>query len=605
MSENNPKISIIIPIYNVEKYIDNCLSSLTNQTLKELEFICIDDGSTDNSYAILEKYAANDKRFVLIRQENKGQGNARNKGLEIAKGDYIGFVDSDDWVDLDYFEKLYMNAQKYNSDIAVASVLKHKKKYQKYNVYYKKIRYSDKLQERIKLCCDNKKNFFNCWNKLCKASVIKNNNIRFPEGMILEDVLFAIKILFYANKVVTVPNIKYHYVQNPNSTINSKDNKAKQKIDYEKAYTDLIEFAKENNIKLPERCNYVKSYKKMGIFKIYKGPYQIKYTLLGIIPLFKKSLEIKKVKILHFTNNRIILNIFGVKFSFLKKTSVSERENYSKFYNSFSSAKDIPKADGALRLFQEATLQLLIEFKELCNENDLTFWLDYGTLLGAVRHKGYIPWDDDVDISMMRDDYEKLIAIFENKTHNFQNLDLVICSNGKNRCFIKLISKKCKKIFIDIFPYDYYHKSLNDTEKKNLSNLITRINTFNKFSFHKNISKTRLKLKNDTKNFILKNKIADKINKPAIFMGVDFPHGCINRVYDYETIFPLKEIVFENTNFLAPNVDKKVLTNLYGNYQIIPKNVYPRHIACCNMTEEEIASLKNYINNRRNHYEIE
>lgn len=291
MSEINPKVSIIIPIYNVETYIKDCLTSLTNQTLREIEFICINDGSTDNSLAILEKFAENDKRFVIINQENKGQGAARNTGIELAKGEYIGFVDSDDWVDSDYFKKLYDTAKKYSSDIAVASVLKHKKKYRKYNVFYKKIKFSDKLQDRIKLCYDNKKNFFNCWNKLCKASVIKNNNIKFPEGMIFEDVLFAIKILFYANRVVTVPNIKYHYIQNPNSTINSKDNKEKQKIDHEKAYKDLIEFAYENNIKLPERCNYIQSYKKFGIFKIYKGIYKTKFTLFGLIPLLTIKTE--------------------------------------------------------------------------------------------------------------------------------------------------------------------------------------------------------------------------------------------------------------------------------------------------------------------------
>lgn len=137
--EKTIKVSIIVPVYNVEKYIRCCLDSLVNQTMSNIEIICINDGSTDNSLEILEEYAKKDDRIKIINQENKKQGAARNRGIEIAQGEFIGFVDSDDWVDLDYFEKLYTTALEYQSDVAVASVLKHKKNYQKYNVYYKNI----------------------------------------------------------------------------------------------------------------------------------------------------------------------------------------------------------------------------------------------------------------------------------------------------------------------------------------------------------------------------------------------------------------------------------------------------------------------------------
>ena len=116
------KISIIIPVYNTEKYLKKCLDSIINQTLKSLEIICIDDCSTDNSLNILKEYQLKDKRIKIIEQkENKGQGVARNLGLNIAEGEYIGFIDSDDWVDLNFFEKLYFAAKKYNSDVALAA----------------------------------------------------------------------------------------------------------------------------------------------------------------------------------------------------------------------------------------------------------------------------------------------------------------------------------------------------------------------------------------------------------------------------------------------------------------------------------------------------
>lgn len=93
-----PKISIIIPVYNAEKYLYDCLDSLINQTLKNTEIICIDDGSTDNSYEILCEYAAKDNRFIILQQENKGAGAARNKGMEIAKGEFLAFLDADDFL---------------------------------------------------------------------------------------------------------------------------------------------------------------------------------------------------------------------------------------------------------------------------------------------------------------------------------------------------------------------------------------------------------------------------------------------------------------------------------------------------------------------------
>lgn len=108
---NYPKVSIIVPVYNVEKYLSKCLNSLINQTLREIEILCVDDGSTDNSAKILENFVQKDCRVKVFSQKNSGQSVARNVAIEHASGEYLGFVDSDDWVDLDYFEKLYSAAK--------------------------------------------------------------------------------------------------------------------------------------------------------------------------------------------------------------------------------------------------------------------------------------------------------------------------------------------------------------------------------------------------------------------------------------------------------------------------------------------------------------
>lgn len=119
-----PKVSIIVPAYNVEKYLEKCISSLVKQTLQEIEIIIVNDGSTDRTKQIAEELAKHDKRIKFISQANKLQGAARNAGTNISTGEYLGFVDADDWVDLDYYEKLYLAAKKYNSDIALANYIR-------------------------------------------------------------------------------------------------------------------------------------------------------------------------------------------------------------------------------------------------------------------------------------------------------------------------------------------------------------------------------------------------------------------------------------------------------------------------------------------------
>lgn len=110
------KISAILPVYNVEQYIKDCLDSIINQTMDDIEIICVNDGSLDNSLQVLEEYAQKDARIKIISQENQGQGIARNNGLKIANGEYITFIDPDDWVDVDMFEKMYNSAKKFDSD---------------------------------------------------------------------------------------------------------------------------------------------------------------------------------------------------------------------------------------------------------------------------------------------------------------------------------------------------------------------------------------------------------------------------------------------------------------------------------------------------------
>lgn len=284
------KISVIIPVYNVAEHLRKCLDSCLNQTLKEIEFICVNDGSTDNSLDILNEYALRDSRVIVVTQENLKQGAARNTGIKLAKGEYIGFVDSDDYIDYDYFDKLYSAAKKFDADIAVASIIKHRKNYCKYNVKYNSEKVAEELQKKIKLCEDRKHRFFYAWNKIYRKELIIENDIKFPEGRIYEDVIFAMKAIYYANKVVSVPETKYHYIMHSNSTLRKSDGDGEKKKAHILARTELIDFAKEHNVKLPERLNYIDSYWKTPFFKIYTGSYKMKVVFLGLFPVYVKYL---------------------------------------------------------------------------------------------------------------------------------------------------------------------------------------------------------------------------------------------------------------------------------------------------------------------------
>ena len=164
-------ISLIIPVYNVEKYLARCLDSVINQTFKDLEIICIDDGSTDNSSDILQNYALKDERIVVIRQANAGLSAVRNVGISRAKGEYICFIDSDDWIDFDFCEKLYNSAEKHSADIAVAGIIRACRFKRKYFLRFEEEKVSLDLQEKFDICDVPERCYV--WNKIYRMYGIK------------------------------------------------------------------------------------------------------------------------------------------------------------------------------------------------------------------------------------------------------------------------------------------------------------------------------------------------------------------------------------------------------------------------------------------------
>ena len=170
------------------------------------------------------------------------------------------------------------------------------------------------------------------------------------------------------------------------------------------------------------------------------------------------------------SSNRVIIYLFGIKISHIKPGIRQSKSMYEKY-----SVAEIPKATGVLRLTQLGDLKMMKIFDKICADNGLEYWLDLGNLLGAVRHKGFIPWDDDADVGMLRDDYEKFIVLFKDGFAQYPDLYLKLHNNGRNRCFVKVLHRKFPNLAIDIFPYDFYYEKIDDNKKKELTNKIKKI----------------------------------------------------------------------------------------------------------------------------------
>ena len=220
LRNKNIKVSIIIPVYNTEKYLRRCLDSICSQTLEDIEIICINDCSTDGSLNILNEYAQKDNRIKIINFiENKGVAIARNTGIDEAQGEYISFVDADDYVDLDFFEKLYNKAIKTNSKLVVSNVQLETENLQKQNDYI-----INDILKKIK----DQPLYYNqlFWLGLYNSNLIKSNSIKFIENCIYgEDRLLPLKAAYYAKKIETVYDTFYHYVRNSSSITKGLKNK--------------------------------------------------------------------------------------------------------------------------------------------------------------------------------------------------------------------------------------------------------------------------------------------------------------------------------------------------------------------------------------------
>ena len=251
-----PLISVIVPVYMVERYLSRCVDSILAQTYTNLEVILVDDGSLDSSGKMCDEYAQRDHRIKVLHKENGGLSSARNAGIELAAGVYITFIDSDDWVANDYIVTLYTLLEKYDADMSVAGYIRvknntinifedkkaHEKLYSKHEYLLKILKY--KTQENVQYS----------WGKLYKN--FKNTDLRFPEGLIDEDVPTTFKYVNSIGRIASSTKVVYAYYQNSNSILGKKFNRKrfdlitvwKMICDYsiEECDCDIQEYARIN-----------------------------------------------------------------------------------------------------------------------------------------------------------------------------------------------------------------------------------------------------------------------------------------------------------------------------------------------------------------------
>lgn len=326
----NPKISILIPVYNTSKFLNKCMKSITEQNFKDIEIICINDGSTDNSLKILEEFAKEDKRIKIINKKNGGLTTARNTALKVAKGKYCLNIDSDDWIEQGYFKALYERAEKENLDITISDI---KRQYDKTNIL-EIIKDLDIDDNEVIDGIDYLKKFYTInflgytWNKLVKRELYIKNKIFYNESIfLLEDVEVTGKLSYFAKKIGKINKAFYHYrIGTNNGTFNNIP--FKHLTDTYECFRNLEDFyLKNNDIELKNLVARKKNLRLIGAifgnkFSRFQEYDNFLSKYLKMIKkdkfIFKKYKKVLKdesyIKIILFDLMKIFPNKYFVKF---------------------------------------------------------------------------------------------------------------------------------------------------------------------------------------------------------------------------------------------------------------------------------------------------
>ena len=303
-----PKVSVIVPIYNVEKYLEKCINSLLSQTLEDIQIILVNDGSKDNSGNIAKECEKNNKnRIIYVEKENGGLSDARNYGLKYATGDFIAFLDSDDYIEKNAYEEMYNKAIEENADYVECDFIWE---------------FPNKIRVDKQYPYKNKKEMLSfvrvvAWNKLIKRQLITDNNLEFPKGLRYEDIEFTYKLIPFINKFAYVDKPFIHYVQRKGSIANVQNERTAE------IFTVLD--------------NVIEFYKKNNIYEKYRDELEYNYARYLLCSSLKRMCKIKdktiREKLLTESWERLNLNFPNWKENVILKTVNIGKNKYMRTVN--------------------------------------------------------------------------------------------------------------------------------------------------------------------------------------------------------------------------------------------------------------------------------
>ena len=312
-----PKVSVIVPIYNVEKYLEKCINSLLSQTLEDIQIILVNDGSKDNSGNIAKEYEKNNKdRVIYVEKENGGLSDARNYGLKYATGDFIAFLDSDDYIEKNAYEEMYNKAIEENADYVECDFIWE---------------FPNKIRVDKQYPYKNKKEMLSfvrvvAWNKLIKRQLITDNNLEFPKGLRYEDVEFTYKLIPFINKFTYVDKPFIHYVQREGSIANVQNERTAEIFT---VLDNVIEFYKKNNIYEKYRDELEYNYARYLLCSSLKRMCKIKDKTIRE-KLLTESWERLKLNFPNWKENIILKTVNIGKNKYMRTVNKSTYKIYSK-----------------------------------------------------------------------------------------------------------------------------------------------------------------------------------------------------------------------------------------------------------------------------------
>ncbi len=623
-----PKVSVIVPVYNVEQFLPRCLESLTKQTLKDYEVIVVNDGSPDNSQEIIDNFA---KRFPKIikpyAKTNGGLSDARNFGIKRATGEYIGFVDSDDFVHPQMFEKMYKKAIETDADIVVCG---HN------SIYLGK---DGSIEKTIPHPVYNPqffgKSIYECpeiltcvrsyaWNKIYKREISKN--FEFPKGQLFEDSAVVYNILSQAKKVSVLTDCFYQYLCGRTGAITTTVNKRIfdifkscdsiishfQKIgEFEALKTEIesiclmhiharyLTLRKAGNLKIKfQFADHSFKYIKKNFPNWQNNRYYLSRRALPLLSHPASRFELSRESCnrlkLYFLNKHLCSLFFPV--------TKPVRKTFKKIYKAVKPKNPKTRAalteinqlsQSELRELQLTILDVFKVFVEFCNKHNLRYYLFEGSLLGAIRHGGFIPWDDDLDVAMPREDYQKFISLWNTNqigdcilshqtTHKGYYLTFAKILYAKDCKFKSLLHKDLKHqdnsndIGIDVFPLDkcdplsidLYRRVRKIRKLRNI--LLAKVGYFKNpkkrkaYSFYKNITSFKA----------LHKKIYNlytKVPKSNCYIANFASSYILTKEHFPQNFFePARTINFEGITVTIPAQAEEILKCIYGDYTVLP-----------------------------------